>query len=147
MERNRIAKLGLILLVVVAFGACTVVPQKADHDREKKPAVQEAAVLPAPAVPEGFLAGLHGKNDVGCADCHGKELPAPECFVEATVCLNCHGSYGELAGKTLRPEEVDVNPHNSHLGELRCTLCHKGHSPSKAYCLQCHTDFHMPMPM
>jgi len=40
-----------------------------------------------------------------------------------------------------------LNAHGSHLGpEIACTSCHQGHQESKAYCLNCHTNFAMPMP-
>ena len=45
--------------------------------------------------------------------------------------------------KTEPPEFKDRNPHDSHLGEIACTVCHKAHGESKVYCLECHQKFQM----
>jgi fumarate reductase flavoprotein subunit len=39
-----------------------------------------------------------------------------------------------------------LNPHASHLGNIPCSSCHMGHQESKAYCLNCHKNFDMPIP-
>ena len=39
--------------------------------------------------------------------------------------------------------DEELNPHDSHYGEMECRLCHKMHKPSELYCTQCHQ---VPMP-
>ena len=61
-------------------------------------------------------------------------------------CVGCHGDAKALAEKLApRLANKHVNPHASHLVELDCTTCHRGHKPGEAYCLQCHA-FEMQMP-
>jgi len=86
---------------------------------------------------------LHAKAFISCANCHGKELPAPDTTVENGKCLECHGPMDQLVKKTEPAEFKDRNPHKSHLGEIACTVCHKAHSESKVYCLGCHQKFEM----
>jgi hypothetical protein len=31
-----------------------------------------------------------------------------------------------------------VNPHDSHLGQIPCTECHRQHQPPVVKCLECH---------
>ena len=61
-------------------------------------------------------------------------------------CVNCHGDAKSLAEK-LAPKLVhkEINPHGSHLVEIDCVTCHRGHAAGEAYCQQCHA-FDMTMP-
>ena len=54
------------------------------------------------------------------------------------MCTKCHDNMDELIAKTDKGD--GVNPHNSHLGDLTCSDCHKMHMESKAACQNCH-DF------
>ncbi|MRR15511.1 MAG: hypothetical protein EG826_03525 [Deltaproteobacteria bacterium] len=90
-----------------------------------------------------YMDNLHAKGYISCANCHGKELPAPDATVANGKCLECHGPMDQLAKKTEPAEFKDRNPHKSHLGEIACTVCHKAHSESKVYCLSCHQKFEM----
>jgi hypothetical protein len=90
-----------------------------------------------------YLDNLHAKADVVCAGCHGKDLPKAGNTVENARCLVCHGPMDQLVRKTKPKNLKDLNPHESHLENIACTACHKGHTESKAYCLQCHTNFDM----
>jgi hypothetical protein len=90
-----------------------------------------------------YMDNLHAKTSVSCANCHGKELPAPDATVINSKCLECHGPMDQLAKKTEPADFKDRNPHKSHLGEIACTVCHKAHSESKVYCLGCHQQFKM----
>lgn len=85
----------------------------------------------------------HAKGGIVCAGCHGKDLPRADETVENPRCLECHGSVEILAKKTEPKDFPDRNPHKSHLGEINCTVCHRAHSPSKNYCLECHKNFDM----
>ena len=51
-------------------------------------------------------------------------------------------SYEALAKQTAKDEP---NPHYSHLGDVNCTDCHKGHQKSELMCNQCH-QFSLQVP-
>lgn len=91
----------------------------------------------------GYLDNLHAKADIICAGCHAKDLPKADDTVESARCLECHGPMDQLAKKTEPKDFKDRNPHESHLGNIACTFCHKSHTESKVYCLQCHKNFDM----
>jgi len=76
---------------------------------------------------------VHESNKVECAACHlnGTEKIAPD-----SACYTCHGTYEDMAKATA---ELKPNPHDAHIGQIRCTLCHSTHKPSKVYCDECHT--------
>ena len=92
---------------------------------------------------------LKHKN-VECAVCHGTDKPTK--LAPQDGCIKCHGKY---KGKVIpnvdynpdrnpRRPIVEVNPHDSHLGNVRCTLCHREHSASpKTTCNQCHANFRL----
>lgn len=89
-----------------------------------------------------FLSGIHKKNQISCADCHGTSLAVDDNETALNKnCVVCHGTFEKLASKS----KEHINPHKSHLGEINCTTCHKGHAPSKAYCNYCHS-FGMKIP-
>ena len=52
-----------------------------------------------------------------------------------SMCLKCHISYDFVSART---EDLDKNPHNSHLGQLPCSTCHVSHGEQVDYCAQCH---------
>jgi fumarate reductase flavoprotein subunit len=62
--------------------------------------------------------------------------------------VDCHGGFEKVAAQTRsKLRNPNVNPHASHMGpEIACTVCHQGHTESRAYCVNCHTNFVMPMP-
>ncbi|WP_165657647.1 cytochrome c3 family protein, partial [Sutterella wadsworthensis] len=41
--------------------------------------------------------------------------------------------------------KVEPNPHYSHLGDVNCTDCHKGHKKSELMCNSCH-QFDLKVP-
>ena len=80
-----------------------------------------------------YLDRRHSEQGADCIDCHSSffpDGPAP-----MGVCLDCHGSYPDLAEQT---NQAEPNPHASHLGEIDCGHCHKFHEPSVLVCRQCH---------
>ena len=82
-----------------------------------------------------FMASKHQAEGVQCRDCHNP-FPPMEAPSKAT-CLACHAEiYAMLIASTTKVS----NPHNSHLGEIPCWDCHRGHEPFRPSCLQCHTD-------
>lgn len=114
------------------------------------PAVDAALRQRIESAPQG-VAGLHRGNSgaLNCGKCHGSSVaPDDNQRVENKECVACHGDYAELAVETAKKlTNKALNPHASHLGpEIACTSCHLGHQESKAYCLNCHTNFTMPMP-
>ena len=87
-----------------------------------------------------FLADKHKVADIGCDGCH-KENPPKE-HVPTLVCNKCHEDQAKVAEKTLK---VIPNPHDSHLGNQRCELCHHAHKPSEDHCSNCHEfDYKVP---
>lgn len=93
-------------------------------------ALTAALFCSAVAAPTQFK---HMNKGVNCEMCHASATPAGP--AKAKSCNKCH-NYADLAKKTAKPGKL--NPHDSHAGELRCTLCHKEHSDSVVYCKQCH---------
>ncbi len=98
------------------------------------------------------VAGLHrGGKGMQCGKCHAEKVavaPDDNQTVENRECIACHEGYTALAAATAKKlSNKAINPHDSHLGpEIACTSCHQGHQESRAYCLNCHTNFVMPMP-
>jgi len=86
----------------------------------------------------------HQARGVSCEQCHGVAMPSAP--AKAKSCMKCH-NYGDLAKKSAK---LNPNPHDSHAGELRCTLCHREHSQSVVHCKTCHKsndpkfDFKVP---
>ena len=74
----------------------------------------------------------HAARGVTCEACH--KTATPSRAARASSCAGCH-TYADVARKTAK---MNPNPHESHAGEIRCTLCHKEHKASENYCLQCH---------
>jgi fumarate reductase flavoprotein subunit len=89
-------------------------------------------LAPSQAAPP-TINGKHGAIGLSCASCHGTDAPTTR--APATVCGQCHGGYDKLAQATA---SANPNPHQSHQGEVRCTLCHKVHQPSVLFCNECH---------
>lgn len=81
-----------------------------------------------------YMADRHQGKNVGCAACHG-EQGAPQGDVPSATCLTCHGDEEKLAMKTAA---VRPNPHDSHLGAVECTKCHRGHKSPEDACGKCH---------
>ena len=95
---------------------------------------QAGAQTPAgPGSGHGFLIDKHMAAGVDCVACH-RDAPPPK-EPEMTACLGCHGSYAQIAAKTVADQP---NPHASHLGELPCAACHHIHQASETFCDQCH---------
>ncbi|WP_050782895.1 cytochrome c3 family protein [Desulfatibacillum aliphaticivorans] len=94
-----------------------------------------------------YLDGLHYQNEVSCQDCHGVPQPGWDDPAEAEQCLACHESREALAGRFDKEfARKWGNPHKSHLGDLDCAVCHKGHLASTVYCLGCHTNAPFSIP-
>ena len=80
------------------------------------------------------LPAHHTKAGVHCFDCHQEEKPTKKA-VASESCMTCHGDYPAMKALT---KEAKPNPHDSHLGEIPCTDCHRQHQPPVVKCLECH---------
>lgn len=94
------------------------------------------------------ISGAHLDAGLGCTDCHGTDTPEKRASQKA--CLECHGDMLDSAPIKFNSEDgaaFEVSPHNSHAGQIRCTLCHASHEPSKLYCNEgCHHKFILEVP-
>jgi len=98
------------------------------------------------------LATVHVQSaKLACNACHGDKTPTSANAEDALAtadrsCTNCHGDAKAVAAALL-PKLVhkEINPHASHLVEIDCVTCHRGHAAAEAYCQQCHA-FDMAMP-
>lgn len=90
------------------------------------------------------LANIHALQNLTCSSCHSSDIiPDANATTVNAQCVGCHGNLEKVALNFKGPSYL--NPHASHLGNIPCTSCHFGHQESKAYCLNCHTNFDMPM--
>jgi len=102
-------------------------------------------------------AHAHAAQDVACLDCHEPtvqqqvdelvvyvqgdfEVPLEERQFGTPFCFDCHvpnehTSYEEVIQLTA---DLELNPHDSHLGQMDCEICHKTHRASEDYCAECH---------
>jgi hypothetical protein len=97
---------------------------RAEADKNKKPAILWGT-LP--------LGHVHLLSGITCTDCHGTARPAQP--PESQKCLSCHPDYKNTV---LQVNKTLSNPHDSHMGDLDCGLCHHQHSKSENFCSQCH---------
>jgi hypothetical protein len=79
------------------------------------------------------LSHSHQLNGMTCADCHGLTRPAKS--PEQKKCLSCHADDRKI---TIQTDKTLPPPHDSHMGDLDCGLCHHQHSKSANFCSQCH---------
>jgi fumarate reductase flavoprotein subunit len=98
------------------------------------------------------LASVHAqKMNLPCGACHGEKNPTAVTPEEALAtadqkCTGCHGDAKAVAvALTPKLKDKNINPHASHLVQIDCVTCHRGHTVAESYCLQCHA-FDMPMP-
>ncbi|MGE5789009.1 MAG: flavocytochrome c [Myxococcales bacterium] len=103
---------------------------------------EEVAVAAQDIDKTAYLAGHHVSNQVACSSCHsgGFTLDDNE-SVQNAACTNCHGSLTDLAARGSQA----INAHDSHLGQINCTTCHRAHTASQPYCSNCHL-FNMSIP-
>jgi len=92
------------------------------------------------AAQQSFLADRHSTASIACEDCHKESPPGEQ--VPTTICNKCHGDLAKIAE---RAKKVIPNPHESHLGNVKCELCHHAHKPSEDYCSNCH-EFNYKVP-
>jgi Cytochrome c3 len=107
-----------------------------------------------------LLAGAHTKSGETCASCHaGGDLEGKHSAVNSVAgvrvpakkfsqqfCFKCHDSYANLIERTVSSKVytdikgVVVNPHNTHLSNADCNVCHRIHRISTGlnHCYTCH---------
>jgi cytochrome c nitrite reductase small subunit len=108
-------------------------------------------------VSSDYGAYAHALEGVTCLDCHEPTtqqqvdelvvymqgdfmVPLEERQFGTQFCFDCHEAnehtrYEEVVQLTA---DMELNPHESHLGELECEVCHKMHGASEDYCANCH---------
>lgn len=114
---------------------------------------------------EGYQAGdllshKHAQAGIKCIDCHDNTMankieetwqyvtddfddPPDKRTFNNDMCLKCHNT-DDIKTKTQYGHE---NPHDSHLGDLVCSDCHKMHMKSQTSCSECHNfDFMKKLP-
>jgi fumarate reductase flavoprotein subunit len=96
----------------------------------------------------GEITGAHAEAELGCTDCHATDKPVKN--APQSSCIECHGDRSDETPMVLKEKnglEFTVSPHNSHAGQIRCTLCHKLHGKSILYCNEaCHHEFILTVP-
>lgn len=91
---------------------------------------------------EQHRANKHLTYSTQCEDCHIGESDPHAAPVTDEGCRNCH-DYDAVVNATadLVDEKNRMpNPHDSHIGDVDCMLCHSNHTESTYYCLTCHPD-------
>jgi hypothetical protein len=138
-----------MLLAALAGTAATIIAVEFSRhtragvlsEKDRIAAVERSIKDPAHS---SHLANFHHQKGMACGTCHGTDLiPDANATAINAQCITCHGGF-ELVAKTHKGPEW-LNPHASHLGNIACSACHAAHQESKAYCLNCHTNFDMPM--
>ncbi len=84
---------------------------------------------------------IHQEAGFTCLDCHGNAEPTKK--PAKSYCIGCHddgsGSYyGKVVPNVSGAGTRQINPHNSHQGDIRCTLCHTYHKEPVLMCNECH---------
>jgi cytochrome c nitrite reductase small subunit len=157
MSKKRIVVIGVLLGVVVIGGVGAVAAWK----YHELPQFCATCHIMDPYleswVSSDYGAYAHAVQDVTCLECHVPttqqqvdelvvyvqgdfEVPLEERQFGNEFCFDCHlpnehTSYEEVIQLTAG---LELNPHDSHLGELECEVCHKMHGASEDYCANCH---------
>ncbi|MBN1612956.1 MAG: cytochrome c3 family protein [Deltaproteobacteria bacterium] len=148
--------IGVFVLWLFGFSILWSLPESGSNAAASRSFVNDAVILSQKPPEEGVQtvkgeplesASLrkdfkqrHARHGIRCGDCHESDpsLKPPT----MAACLQCHGSYKDVAALT---EGLHPNPHDSHMGEVKCRLCHKEHKESELFCNRCHV-FEMKVP-
>lgn len=138
---ERIIVIALIMLAAVnVIFLCGCAGDRALHEKTKK-AEDELAAYHQSLETSSLLDHKHALNNIGCIDCHGEPIPKEGLIKEK--CLECHGSYEEVAEKA-PTHNMAIQPHFGEQ-ETECNSCHKAHKKSGLVCNQCHSfDMNVP---
>ncbi|HRZ02691.1 MAG TPA: cytochrome c3 family protein [Burkholderiaceae bacterium] len=148
----QLRRIGLGVAVMALLGAVLLLPsgvQAAPSKSAELTPEQTAALTRIGNSTQGIARTHLDKLKLECKACHGNRVtPTDNETTENAACVACHGDYDKLGPQTAaKLKNKFINVHASHLGpEIACTVCHSAHSESKAYCVNCHTNFVMPMP-
>jgi len=149
----------IVLIVLIGIGAFAM------KQAEAYPALACAPCHNMGPYVEGYesaelLSHKHEQASVKCIDCHDNSMgdkihetwayvtddfddPLDQHKFSNEMCLKCH-NIDDIKGKTSYGQ---VNPHDSHLGDLVCSDCHKMHTKSKTACSECHNfEFMQKLP-
>ena len=95
----------------------------------------------------------HEGEKLVCTDCHAQGDTTNAVSTVVPSCISCHALPGDryyygardADGNVLEVEYIEArrtklaSMHNSHAGEIRCTVCHTSHKePEPLYCNHCH---------
>lgn len=102
-----------------------------------------------------LLAKKHGDANVACHDCHQAsmaqkmdegikqitgdfEMPMEKRKFSNEFCTKCHDMNKVKAKTVYEYNGAVANPHDAHVGEQDCSVCHSMHQPSSLDCKRCH---------
>lgn len=151
-------KFFIILLILIQFIFMGCQPKEENSQQDKAPEFQENQSPSDEVVEEEeerktvedirlaiadspYLDKTHLDNGVSCDDCHGTINEGEDLVIpDDQVCLDCHGSYEDLA-KVLAEKEhwQRYNPHYPAHERDQCISCHKSHSSFELTCSSCHS--------
>jgi cytochrome c nitrite reductase small subunit len=157
LSKKRIVIIGVLLGVVVIGGVGAV----AFWEYHERPEFCDTCHIMEPYLESwqesDYGAHAHATEGVTCLQCHVPTVdqqvnelvvymqgqyanPLVALEVSDEFCFDCHESnehtsYEEVVELTA---DLELNPHDSHLGELECDLCHNMHRVSEDYCADCH---------
>jgi hypothetical protein len=90
----------------------------------------------------------HEDAGLTCDECHDEGNPVKR--AAAANCIECHSDKRDEAPIAFKDDtgiSYEVNPHSSHAGNMRCTLCHRIHTQSVLFCNEgCHHKFLLTVP-
>ncbi|NPV91350.1 MAG: cytochrome c3 [Firmicutes bacterium] len=115
-----------------------------------------------------LLANKHAAAGVDCHACHESSIsvqasegikyitgdykePLEKRVFYKQFCLDCHSEagIGAVKGTTFEQAKLNTsytekagvsNPHDSHIGEQECNVCHNMHQQSNMMCAECHAN-------
>jgi len=93
-----------------------------------------------------FLDALHASKYITCCGCHGSGAKFTARPTNWDRCKGCHPGYDSSADELSSQTPPKVDPHQSHVDNLTCGVCHKAHAASSVYCLECHDDLNLSIP-
>ncbi|ADD68929.1 hypothetical protein Dacet_2167 [Denitrovibrio acetiphilus DSM 12809] len=151
----------LVLLLIVGVVLADPIYQKVSHHPEVCGMCHVMDKYVETYNHEGELANTHKEADLVCKDCHKATVTEAmrEAFVFVTgdyefpfkerekfgSAKSCLGECHDLEDIVEQSAYLKAyNPHDSHLGEMECNMCHKMHKPSVSFCADCHGEGWIP---
>ncbi|MDR1014400.1 MAG: cytochrome c3 family protein [Coriobacteriales bacterium] len=126
-----------VAFVAAILVACSPAPQEQSVDDAQTVELAQTKLTVADAT----AMNKHVEDGVACTTCHGQVSSDEDYAMPAEkTCLSCHAQEDVIASTADYddPTQGLQNPHDSHAGTPRCTLCHSNHADSSLYCNECH---------